>query len=142
MNLADLVRSQLAHFKDSIDTRIELKGPAAFISASAAQTIGMALHELATNAGKYGALSSDQGHVEIAWALEQPGGGGDRFAMSWREHGGPPVKAPTVTGFGSTVISRVAKMSLDADVELDYAPQGLIWRLECPAERVLEAGVA
>ena len=142
VNLADLVRSQLAHFKDAIDTRIELRGPPVFISASAAQTIGMALHELATNAGKYGALSAGEGRVGIAWNLERPDGSEDRFVMSWREHGGPPVKAPTVTGFGSTVISRMAKMSLDADVELTYPPEGLRWRLECPAGKILEPGVA
>ena len=142
VDLSDLVRSQLAHFKDSIGTRIELKGPPVFISASAAQTISMALHELGTNAGKYGALSSEQGRVEIEWALERLEGGEDRFVMSWQEEGGPPVKAPPVTGFGSTVIGRMAKMSLDADVELDYAPDGLIWRLECPAEKVVETSVA
>ena len=142
VNLGDLVRSQLAHFQDLIDTRIELKGPSTFISASAAQTIGMALHELGTNAGKYGALFGEQGRVEIDWTLERSESGEDRFVMNWREHEGPPVKAPTITGFGSTVIGRMAKMSLDADVELVYAPDGLVWRLECPAEKVLEANGA
>ncbi len=142
VNLADLVRSQLAHFKDAIDTRIELEGPPVFISASAAQTIGMALHELATNAGKYGALSAGDGRVEITWNLERWDGSEDRFVMSWRERAGPPVKAPTITGFGSTVISRMAKVSLDADVELNYPLEGLRWRLECPAGKVLEPNVA
>jgi PAS domain S-box-containing protein len=138
VDLGELICSQLAHFKDLIGRRIELRGPQLFISAPAAQTIGMALHELATNAGKYGALSAGEGRIAVDWALD--GGEGDdaRFALSWREEGGPPVAAPTQSGFGSTVIGPMAKMSLDADVELSYAPEGLLWRLECPAANVLE----
>ncbi len=137
-DLHELVRSQLAHFGDLIGSRIEPRGPSLFILASAAQTIGMALHELATNAGKYGALSTFKGRVDIGWSLERTEDGGERFVMSWRESGGPPVVKPTRTGFGSTVISRMARMSFDADVELDFAPEGLIWRLECPSGNVLE----
>ena len=123
------MRSQLAHFKDLIGTRIALHGPPLFISASAAQTIGMALHELATNAGKYGALSNDAGRLEVGWGLACAGGGEETFAMSWREKGGPPVAAPAKRGFGWTVISRLAMESLDAKVDLEFAPEGLSWRL-------------
>jgi PAS domain S-box-containing protein len=137
-DLHELIRSQLAHFSDLIGTRIEPRGPSLFILASAAQTIGMALHELATNAGKYGALSTFKGRVEIGWSLERTADRGERFVMSWRESGGPPVVKPARAGFGSTVISRMARMSFDADVELDFAPEGLIWRLECPSDNVLE----
>lgn len=98
----------------------------------------MALHELATNAGKYGALSNASGRVEVAWGLERAELGEERFAISWRESGGPPVTAPRQTGFGSTVISRTPSMSLDADVEIDFAPDGLIWRLRCASDKVLE----
>ncbi len=134
--LEELVRSQLAHFKDLIGTRIALHGPPLFISASAAQTIGMALHELATNAGKYGALSNDAGRLEVGWGLACAGGGEETFAMSWREKGGPPVAAPAKRGFGWTVISRLAMESLDAKVDLEFAPEGLSWRLECSAKEV------
>ena len=138
VDLLELIRSQLAHFKDLIGMRIHLRGPSLLISASAAQTIGMALHELATNAGKYGALSTGAGRVEVAWGLERADGGEEHFVIGWRESGGPPVTAPAQTGFGSTVICRLAEMNLDATVELDFALEGLIWRLQCPSDKVLE----
>ena len=73
VDLGELIHSQLEHFSDLIGTRINLVGPALFISASAAQTIGMALHELATNAGKYGALSTEAGRVDVSWGLKAAG---------------------------------------------------------------------
>jgi PAS domain S-box-containing protein len=135
VELGELVRSQLAHFDDLIGTRIDLKGPELRVSAAAAQTIGMTMHELATNAGKYGALSNGAGRLEIEWSL-RAGGASDIFAISWRESGGPLVAAPARRGFGSTVISRMAGESLDAEVELKFEPEGLSWRLECPAPEV------
>ncbi len=138
VDLQELARSQLGHFKDLVDKRIELRGPPLFISASAAQTIGMALHELATNAGKYGALSDGCGGVEVDWSLECGKDGGDTFAIGWRERGGPAVTAPVQAGFGSTVLCQVAKESLDAKVELNYASTGLVWRLQCPAAEVID----
>jgi len=123
---------------DLIGTRIELKGPALVISARAAQPIGMALHELATNAGKYGALSNGSGRVEIAWSGGCGEAGERRFVISWREEGGPPVSVPASQGFGSIVLSRMAADSLDAKVDLDFAATGLVWRLECPAKSVVE----
>ncbi len=136
VDLDSLVRSQLAHFNGLIGKRIDLRGPPVVISASAAQAIGMALHELATNAGKYGALSNASGCVEIAWSLEGRKPGDGTFVMSWREHGGPPVTVPVSQGFGSTVISRIVTESLNADVKLEFEVTGLLWRLECPAMEV------
>ena len=138
VDLHQLALSQLGHFKDLVDKRIELRGPHLLVSASAAQALGMALHELATNAGKYGALSDCSGRVEVCWRLEPGDGGGGTFVISWRERGGPFVRAPASTGFGSTVLSRVAKGGLDGQVELDYASTGLVWRLQCPAGEVRE----
>ncbi len=142
VDLQELARSQLGHFKDLVDKRIELRGPPLFVFASAAQTIGMALHELATNAGKYGALSDGCGRVEVNWSLERGKDGGKTFAISWRERGGPPVAAPVRAGFGSTVLCQVAKESLDAKVELDYASTGLVWRLQCPAGEAIDGSYA
>jgi PAS domain S-box-containing protein len=133
VDLEDLVRAQLAHFVDLIGTRISVDGPQLRLAAAAAQSIGIALHELATNAGKYGALSGEHGRVEIDWWLD-----GDEFTIGWAECDGPCVEAPKRHGFGSTVISMVAKASVDGDVELNYAPTGLIWRLKCSADKVLE----
>ncbi len=140
VNLADLVRTQLAHFQDLIGPRIKIDGPPLLLSASAAQTLGMALHELATNAGKYGSLSNADGRVAIEWGLEPVEAGGENFAMSWSETGGPPAAEPTQPGFGKTVICSVTGSSLDALVDFDLAAEGLKWRLECAAKEVLEAG--
>ena len=137
VDIAALVQSQLAHFQELIGTRIALKGPSLLISANAAQTIGMALHELCTNAGKYGALSNGEGRLEVAWSLERAAGE-ESFAMSWREKAGPAVTAPAKRGFGSIVIQRLAKESLDAEVDLDFAAAGLFWCLRCPAKEVVD----
>ena len=137
VNARKLVRSQLSHFEELIDDRIKLEGPPLNLSAAGAQAIGMVLHELATNAGKYGALSNSTGKIEIAWRLDRAARS-DQFTLSWVEVGGPPVFPPGQSGFGTTVIEAMPRMELDAEVTLVYAPEGLCWRLECPAERVLE----
>ena len=138
VDLGELIHSQLEHFSGLIGSRINLVGPAFFISASAAQTIGMALHELATNAGKYGALSTDAGGVDVSWGLKCAGAE-ERFVISWHESGGPPVTPPAQTGFGSMVIARTVQMSLDATVDLEFAAGGLRWRLECASDRIIGA---
>jgi two-component sensor histidine kinase len=137
--LVELVRTQLAHFGDLMNNRIAVRGPDFWVTSAAAQTIGMALHELATNAGKYGALSTDAGHVDIAWRLERTADDGHRFTMEWSERGGPTVMAPTRHGFGWTVLCQMTKMLLGADVTLEFAPAGVVWRLACPANRVRES---
>jgi two-component sensor histidine kinase len=142
VDLEELVRSQLAHFKDLIGTLIELKGPPLFISASAAQTIGMALHELATNAGKYGALSCEGGSIEIGWDLEGGETAEETFMIEWREHGGPPVTAPTKQGFGSSILRDVTASNLNAKVELGFPIEGVRWHLRCPAVEVRDANTS
>jgi len=127
VEIADLVRAQLAHFADLIDSRIAVEGPRLRLKAAATQAIGLALHELATNAGKYGALSTDAGRVDIRWGID-----GDTLSMSWTERDGPPASAPKRRGFGSIVMEAMAARSVDGKVDLDYAPSGLTWRLTCP----------
>ncbi len=133
----DLIRSQLAHFKDALGSRVRLTGPAVELNASAAQTIGMAVHELATNASKYGALSNETGYILLDWSLT--GEGGAVFSIGWTERDGPPVASPSSKGFGQTVLVRMAEDALDAEVRLDYDPAGLQWRLQCAAKSVLKA---
>ena len=133
VDVEDLVRAQLAHFADLVGSRIDVDGPKQRLNAAAAQAIGLALHELATNAGKYGALSKDRGRVDVRWGTV-----GDTFTMSWAERDGPPVSAPQRRGFGTTVIEAMAKHSLDGAVDLDYAPSGVTWQLACPAANALE----
>ena len=136
--LGDLVRSQLVQFGDEHDSRVMIDGPPIELSASAAQALGMALHELATNASKYGALSNQLGQVSVSWGRHSDAKGVPRFTMSWVESDGPPVKAPSRHGFGSTVISSMTNMSLSCEAETDFAPTGLVWRIDCPAKKVIE----
>ncbi|MGD8809137.1 MAG: PAS domain-containing protein [Gammaproteobacteria bacterium] len=138
--IEDLARSQLAPFSQVIDKRIILRGENFQISAAAAQLLGMALYELATNAGKYGALSNEDGRIEIHWDSKRGADGERRFSIAWSESGGPPVAKPKRQGFGSTVTGRVVESSLNARVDTDYALEGLTWRFECPAHDILETG--
>jgi PAS domain S-box-containing protein len=133
VEIADLVRAQLAPFADLIGVRIVLHGPRLRLNPASAQAIGLALHELATNAGKYGALSTDKGRVSISWGTTD-----GTFTVSWTEHDGPPVSEPQRRGFGSTVIEAMAERSVGGEVHLDYAPSGLTWRLTCTAGNALE----
>src|SRR5215510_11597687 len=123
VEIEDLVRAQLAPFADLIGSRIVIGGSRLRLNAASAQAIGLALHELATNAGKYGALSTDAGRVDIGWGTD-----GDTFTMSWTEREGPPVSEPQRRGFGTIVMERMAARRLDGAVDLHYPPSGLIWR--------------
>jgi len=135
VEIEDLVCAQLALFADLIGSRIAVHGPKLRLKAASAQAIGLALHELATNAGKYGALSMDMGRVGVRWGTD-----GDTFTMSWTESNGPPVSAPKRRGFGTIVMQAMTERSVDGAVDLDYAPSGVSWRLTCPAANALEPG--
>lgn len=137
--LQDLVRSQLAHLEDLLHGRVTISGPPLTISAAASQSFSMALHELATNAVKYGALSNSDGRVDIEWGVETQGDASRRFAMRWRETGGPAVVAPARGGFGSTVIRDMIRLNLRGEARLEYDSSGVLWEFDCPVENVLEA---
>jgi PAS domain S-box-containing protein len=133
VEIQDLVRAQLAPFADLIGSRIVVHGPKLCLKPVSAQAIGLALHELATNAGKYGALSTDMGRLDIGWGAD-----GETFTMDWTEREGPPVFAPKRRGFGTTVMEAMVARSVDGAVDLHYPPSGLTWRLTCPAVTALE----
>jgi PAS domain S-box-containing protein len=133
VEVEDLVCAQLAPFADLIGSRVVVRGPKLRLNAASAQAIGLALHELATNAGKYGALSTDRGRVNVCWGIDS-----DTLTMSWTEHEGPPVSAPERRGFGSIVMETMVERSVGGAVDLDYAPPGLTWHLTCPAANALE----
>jgi PAS domain S-box-containing protein len=137
VEIEDLVRAQLAPFADLIGSHIAVHGPKLRLKAASAQAIGLALHELVTNSGKYGALSTDAGLVDVCWSLVR-----DTFIMSWTEREGPPVSAPERRGFGTIVMETMTERSLEGTVDLDYATSGLTWRLTCPAANALEPGRA
>jgi PAS domain S-box-containing protein len=132
-----LVETQLAHFKDLIGTRVILRGPPALLRPEAAQALGMALHELATNAGKYGALSCRGGSVHVEWEIAA-NGRGPYFKIRWIERGGPPPKQPERQGFGQKVMVQMAEYALEGKVSLTYPASGLVWELAAPVERAIE----
>jgi PAS domain S-box-containing protein len=130
-DLRDLVALQLAVFLPPDDPRIEIEGPDIALGAAAARAIGMALHELATNACKYGALSTMSGHVEIRWCVES-----GVFRMSWLERGGPEVRPPKRRGFGRIVVEQMVATTTGGDVKLSFDPDGIAWVFEAPTTTV------
>jgi PAS domain S-box-containing protein len=131
--LAELLRSILVPFADDVDARIDLKGPSLNVTPTAAQNLALSIHELATNASKYGALSVPAGRVSLTWAIERGDKGEDRVRISWKEMGGPPVKEPRRKGFGHVVIEKMIAQALEAEVDLAFAPEGVTWTLHMPA---------
>lgn len=118
-NIADIVRSALAPH-DSGHDRFRVEGPAHMITAAQSLGLSLAVHELATNAVKYGALCGDIGVIDVRWSIAADG----TFQFDWTEKGGPPVTAPTATGFGSKLINRMLAPYFDGSVALDYHRDG------------------
>ena len=114
---------------------MRIDGPRARLTAAAAQGIGMALHELATNAAKYGALSNGDGQVQISWAVSDAAR--PMFSMSWLEDGGPKVAASIRKGFGQIVIGRMAAAAVDGRAESVFRETGVLWSLCAPSENAL-----
>jgi len=132
-SLLDLVHLQLRPFA-APGLQLKVEGFAVYISPEAAQHIGLALHELATNASKYGAWSVPSGEISVNWKILR---GGD-LQLSWRERNGPRVEPPSHKGFGSLLTEDVIAQALDAKVAMSFAPDGLAWTIEVPAQHVLE----
>jgi two-component sensor histidine kinase/PAS domain-containing protein len=130
-SLRELVEFQLAPFIDLSSSQLEINGPEVNLAADASQAIGLALHELATNAVKHGALSSAHGRLYISWAVEQSTGAGG-LTLDWREFGGPLVTTPKQKGFGHVVIKNMIEQAVRGTVELNFAKEGLHWSLRAP----------
>ena len=124
--LGDLVRAHLDMFGAA--PRAHIDGPALFLSANAAQNIGFALHELATNASKHGALSSPQGTVLVSWR----GSESDGLILEWIERDGPAVQSPLRHGFGYLVLTELVPQALQGTAKLDFTSSGIQWRLDIP----------
>jgi two-component sensor histidine kinase/PAS domain-containing protein len=116
-DLADLVSRAVAPFAIG---QIALGGPSVDVSPSQALALSLALHELATNAAKYGALCRSEGRVELRWEVQ-----GDRLNLSWQESGGPHVAPPSRRGFGSRLIENALSHDLDGQTRLEFAPEGV-----------------
>jgi PAS domain S-box-containing protein len=141
VTMYDLARSQLDHYEDLFDKRIFVSGPYVMLGPDVAQSIGMALHELSTNAAKYGALSNSDGRVDLAWKIEARDAD-FIFVLNWREKGGPEAIKPEHAGFGSFVIDRMLADRLSAEIDLAYAPSGLSWELVAPLHNIIAGGGA
>jgi PAS domain S-box-containing protein len=119
--------------------RFHIDGPPTHLQPQAATALALALHEMATNAAKYGALSTPDGRVDLSWALSGLPGR-RRLALAWRETGGPPARAPQRTGFGTRLIERGLTAGLKAQVKLDYRPEGLVFTLDAPVGQAITEG--
>lgn len=137
VDLADLVHIELSRYSELIGARIHVSGSPVIVSAAAAQNLGMALHELATNAGKFGPLGGHVGRVDIGWTTDGDARAG-RLHMHWIERGGPEVLPPSKTGFGTALTTDVLRIALNGSVRLDYNHEGIEWHLEAPLANIVE----
>jgi PAS domain S-box-containing protein len=128
--LGALIRAQLSPWLAQTG-RLRLAGEELVLPAEAALTLGMTLHELATNAAKYGALSSEAGEVDVAWRRETAAAG-DELVLLWQERGGPPVRPPERRSFGSELIERGIAYGLGGTARLEFPPDGLRCELRLP----------
>jgi two-component sensor histidine kinase len=137
IELTELAHAQLAFVRDLLGQRIHVSGPTFRLRPSVAQILGMAIHELTTNAIKYGALSNETGRVALTWTLV-PTSDPQQLQICWVEHGGPPVTPPVRRGYGHSVIVRLVEQSAQASVALEYPRDGLTWRLSGPADAMTD----
>jgi two-component sensor histidine kinase len=118
-----VLRRALAPYRDEAGARLDVEGPPVHLTPKRALALGMAFHELATNAARYGALSNDKGRVHARWTLSDDA---KRMHFTWRETGGPPVSAPSAKGFGLRLIEHGVAREISASVKLSYPAEGLI----------------
>ncbi len=130
-SLREILEKELIPYNDAKGERIELEGPDVKLPSEIAVPIGMAVHELTTNAAKYGALSIRTGRVSVMWT-EHGEGDDRRLSLSWVERGGPRVAQPGRQGFGSRLLHRVLTTQLNAEVKVDYDPTGLRVSIDAP----------
>lgn len=135
VNLDTLVREELAPFSRSGSDRFVIEGPSLRLRPAASQALALALHELATNAAKYGALAYEQGQLDVRWRYVGPWDQRS-LELTWQEVGGPPVLPPTRTGFGSTVIRTSIERQLGGVVAFSWDRHGLHCRIEVPASEL------
>lgn len=128
--IANTVETALGPFQTA-ERRISTDGPAVLLTPFATITLTLALHELATNAAKYGALSNGSGKIDLAWTVD-----GKVLTMIWREHDGPPVAKPQSSGFGTRLLERAVARDLGGAVTIDFHPNGLMCTINAPLSRI------
>jgi PAS domain S-box-containing protein len=128
--LSTIAEQELAPYSATGEKRVRIDGPQVLLEPNTAQAVAVALHELATNAAKYGALSTANGHVDVKWSEEASG----RLNLRWIETGGPPVQPPTLRGFGGRVIEQMIGQ-LKGKTRFDWRAEGLVCEITLPVRR-------
>ncbi len=121
----------LAPHRSRRSEKIVITGPAVRLSARKGRMLGLALHELATNAAKYGALTAPEGSVALNWRVNEDANP-PQLLLTWQEFGGPKVAPPNQTGFGTLLLERVVGSEMEGECEIEYHPEGVIYRLSVP----------
>jgi PAS domain S-box-containing protein len=120
-DLSTIASQELGPYAGGAEGRVQIDGPYVLLAPNTAQAIGVTLHELATNAAKYGSLSAPKGRVELSW-IRAPD---EHLILCWSESGGPAVNKPAHRGFGTSVIERMIRHQLKGEMHLDWRPEGL-----------------
>jgi two-component system CheB/CheR fusion protein len=132
VNLEELIRDELLSHAVRDDDKASVNGPSVRLRAEAADTLGLVIHELATNAVKYGALSDRSGHIQVTWRIEEKDGNRSLW-LEWKENGVRVAGvAPRRRGFGSELIERTLPYELDATTKLEFTPGGVHCRIVMP----------
>lgn len=127
--IADVIQGALEPTHDSYGARITVEGPNLRLKPRVATMLSLAVHELASNAKRFGSLSGPRGSVAVTWTIE------DRhLRLEWRESGGPTVSEPTTRGYGMRVVERVLAAEFAGTARIDFEPSGIVFRLEAPTE--------
>ena len=135
VDLADLVRNDLSPYATSGNTMVA--GPEVALNREAAEAMAMVLHELVTNAAKYGALSSPAGRISVRWNWAPNDTHPTCLVMEWRELDGPKVAVPSQRGYGTNLIRDLIPYEIGGKVDLLFEPEGVRCRIELPLERIL-----
>jgi two-component sensor histidine kinase len=132
-DLRAVIAQALEPFRDPDNDHFHVRGPGLRLSPRMALDLAMALHELATNASKYGALSDASGRIELVWLVDRQCSP-PRLKLRWREVGGPPVGSPQRRGFGTRLIERSLAQDLGGEARIDFAPTGVICTIDTPVQ--------
>jgi two-component sensor histidine kinase len=136
-SLRMLVEQQLGEHADRFGEQIAIEGEDVMLKPEAVQNLGLALHELATNATKYGSLSEPRGQVSIKWQFCEEA---SKLKLIWQERGGPEVSPPQRSGFGRAMIENVVGQALEGDVNLSFPPKGVRCEIVIPSAQVTSRG--
>jgi two-component sensor histidine kinase len=132
VELKALLQQALSAYHVDPAERVLFDGDRIALTPKKALGLRLMVHELATNAVKYGALSTKRGTVHLSWQIEQTGHGQCQVWLRWEERGGPAVKAPKQPGFGAKLIKTACEYDLEGEARLEYAPEGLISEIRFP----------